>query len=248
MTDELIDNTTYLPQQTIRYSTYIKTGVVQALREPFQTHVDELLRATSVDIENPKEKTDYPLVLVKFYEREIKPVGVGGGEMWIDLSHIDEDFAGAYRFKKSFYWADLEFEIQTLSSWDRDLVGDSLVQTIQMGQLESYTNSFFNRIYPTESDMVNKYPDSVWHYVSINTDQISGFGETVATPPWNSEDDKVYKKSYRVPVFGEFYSLPPDAPAGLVEAVLAYPYIMDVDEVPEGNPDDDGEWQPPLGV
>jgi hypothetical protein len=236
----------YLPQETIRYSTYIKTAVTEALREPFANHIDDLLQTTNVGIEYPKTQVDYPAVLVKFYEREINPVGVGGGEMWIDLSHIDEDFVGSYRFKKSFYWADLEFEIQGLSSVDRDLIGDSVVQIIQMGQLASYTNSFFERIYPTEADMQNSYPDSVWHYISINTDKVSGFGEQAAPTPWGSEDDLIYKKSYRVPVFGEFYSIPPDAPAGFVEAVHAYPYIEGVDAVPTGDPEDDGEWDPPL--
>ena len=234
----------YLPQETIRYSTYIKTAVVEALREPFANHVDEQLRSTNVNIEFPKEQTDYPTVIVKFYEREVNPVGVGGGEQWIDLTHLG--FTGSYRFKKSFYWADLEFEIQDLSSLGRDLVGDSIVQTIQMGNLEAYTNSFFERIYPTEEEMEDTYPDSVWHYITINTDKVSGFGETQSQTPWGAEDDIIYRKSYRVPVFGEFYSVPPDAPAGFIEAVHAYPYIGGLEPVPTGDPEDDGEWLPTI--
>ena len=58
----------YLPQETIRYSTYIKTAVTEALREPFANHIDDLLQTTNVGIEYPKTQVDYPAVLVKFYE------------------------------------------------------------------------------------------------------------------------------------------------------------------------------------
>lgn len=237
---------TYLPQETIRYSTYIKRAVVEALRDVFADHVDEILRETKIKIQSPKAKADYPTIFVKFYEREIKPVGIGGGEQWIDLSFMD--FEGVYRFKKSFYWADLEFEILALSTPDRDLIGDSLIQTIQMGNLESYTNQFFERIYPSEEAQEDVYPDSVWHYISINTDQISGFGEREGQTPWASEDGKIYKKSYRVPVFGEFYSVPPEAPAGFIEKVNLFPYMGGIDDIPEGDPDDHGEWWPPIGT
>lgn len=236
----------YNPQRTIRYSTYIKRALVEAVRDVFKNHEDEDLQRTKVTIESPKTKADYPSTIIKFYERKISPIGVGGGEEWIDLEHLG--FPGSYRFKRSLYWADIELEAQALSSLDRDLVGDSVVQTLQMGNLEAYTNRFFERIYPSNYDMEHSWPDSVWHHVSINTDDVSGFGENQSQTQWGSEDGLVYRKSYRVPVLGEFYSLPPDVPAGFVEAVYSYPYIGGVEEVPQGLPGEHGEWEPLIGL
>jgi hypothetical protein len=183
-------------------------------------------------------------VLIRFFERDITNAGVGHEE-YVDLSLLDLDgVSGVFKFKHYFYHADIEFAIMALSSLDRDLVADSVVQTIAMGTLEDYTNRFFNRIYPRESE--NQYPDSIWHYVNINSDQIQGFGEGQNVPVWGSEDDLVYQTSYRVRAFGEFYSVPPETPINIIEAVTQYPYIAGLEDVPTGDPDDGGQWVPPV--
>jgi hypothetical protein len=218
----------YLPQRTVKYKTYIKTAVVEAFRAVFANHV-----------------ADYPALLVRFYEKDISNAGVG------HVEHIEVDGpdgnsleTGVFAFKHYFYHADLEYAIFGLSSKDRDLIADSVVQTLAMGQLEDYTNRFFERIYPTESQ--EKYPDSLWHAININTDTISGFGETQTATPWGSEDDLIYQTSYRTPVFGEFYSVPPDLPKAYIEKVLAFPYIGGLEDLPEGNVTDQSLWEPPL--
>lgn len=236
----------YLPERTITYKTYIKTALVEALSAVFGQHKDKILRRTQVGIDFPRTEADYPTIIVRFFERKIDNAGVAHEE-WIkgregDQSGIQE--GATFRFKHNFYWGDLEFAIKALSSLDRDLVADSLVQTISMGDLESYTNRFFDRIYPDES--LNQYPASIWHYININSDTISGFGENQVDTPWMSEDDLIYSVSYRNPVFGEFYSVPPDAPVGLVRRVTQYPYVRGIDPVPTGDPDDGGIWVPPI--
>jgi hypothetical protein len=207
----------YLPEKTIRYKTYIKTALVESLRPVFNQHVDQKLQDTKVTIDFPKERQSFPSVVVRFYEKEIFNAGVGHKEQV-----VNED-GQILNFKHYFYKGDIELGIYTLSALDRDLVADTLVQTIAMGDLSSYTNQFFNRIYPPNSD---EFPDSIGHFININSDKITGFGETQTSVPWDSEDDLVYNISYRVEVFGEFYSLPPDLPYSYVTDVKLYPSII----------------------
>jgi len=232
----------YLPQQTVKYKTYVKTAMVEAFRDVFNHHVDEHLAKTKVTIDFPRTESDYPAVIVRFFEKEITNAGIGHEEL-IRLNNEDGSHAGTFKFKHYFYKGDIELAIYSLSSLDRDLIADSLVQTVAMGDLEAYTNRFFSRIYTSNRA---QYPDAVSHYININADNIMGFGETQQNVPWQSEDDLLYLSNYRVSVFGEFYSLPPDLPAPFVERVLDYPYIESLEAVPIGDPNDGAGWEPVL--
>lgn len=144
----------------------------------------------------------------------------------------------AVKFQHYFYTADIEFAVFGLSAYDRDLVADSLVQTIAMGKLEAYTSNFFERIYPAN----DLFPDSELHFININSDKIQGSGESEAQVPWGAEDDLMYQTAYRVGVFGELYSLPPKLTYGLVRKIIEYPYIGGLDPVPQGTPGDTTPW------
>lgn len=119
------------------------------------------------------------------------------------------------KFQHYFYSADVEFAIYALTAYDRDLVADTVVQTVAMGTLDAYTNSFFERIYPSN----DLYPDAQLHFININSDRIQGFGESQNQTPWGAEDALVYQSSYRVGVFGELYSLPPTLTYAMVQRV-----------------------------
>lgn len=224
-----------LAEQNVPYKTYLKRALVEALGDVFQNHVDDLLRKTKVTVEWPTTRDAFPTVIVRFFERTIMNAGIGHVEYIMrDTEEVIVD-----KFKHYFYNGDIEFAVFTLSSLDRDLVSDSLVQTLAMGDLTGYTNRFLNRIY---SPSVNETPQSKWNFVNINTDQILGFGETQTLAPWQPEDQLMYQTSYRSAVFGEFYSLPPTAPVGMVERVNFFPYIGGVEPSPEAG--DAGETVP----
>jgi hypothetical protein len=206
--------------------------MVEALRPVFSDHPDEKLRETKVTIDFPKDRQHYPAVVVRFYEQEINNAGVGHEENLVD------DNNQVWKFKHYFYTGDIEFAIYALSSLDRDLIADTIVQTITMGSLTDYTNNFFSRIYPPNSAEV---PDSAGHYININSDKINGFSENQTPVPWQSEDDLIYNVSYRTNVWGEFYSLPPELPYDYVSGIFNYPYIAGVDDVPTGS-DDSADW------
>lgn len=227
-----------MQEKTIPYKTYIKESVVQALRNVFNAHVDDLLRRTHVTIEYPNEQAAYPAIIVRFFERDIHNAGIGHYEI-IPVNGND------FRFKHYFYTGDIEFAIHALSSYDRDLIADSLVQTLGMGDLTEYTNRFFTKIYDDDPQEV---PAAEYNYINLNTDVISGFGETQAPAAWLAEDTLVYQTSYRIGIAGEFYSLPPDdtGAVGYVEEVDQYPYIEDIEDIPTGNEADPAIWVPPL--
>jgi hypothetical protein len=227
----------YLPEKTIKYKTYVKTALVEALRPVFSNHIDQKLQPTKVSIDFPKERQAFPSVIVRFYEKEIKNAGVGHEEHFLDANNK------SWKFKHYFYTGDIELVVYALSSLDRDLISDTLVQTLAMGELADYTNRFFARIYPSNSEAV---PDSAGHFININADKISGFGETQTAVPWDSEDDLVYSISYRVEVFGEFYSLPQDMPYEFVSQVFTYPYIGGVETPPVGL-EDESSWENASG-
>lgn len=235
-----------LEERTIRYKTYVKRSVTEAFKNVFAHHKDELLGRTNVILDYPREESELPTVIVRLFERDIQNMGVGHQE------HIQVDgpdgkpldpFGQFYSFKHYLYHADIEYVILGLSSLDRDLISDTIVQTLAMGTLEAYTNRFFDRIYPDERKA--QFPDSIWHFININTDKINPGGETQEATPWQSEDDLIYRTSYRTPVMGEFYSVPPNLPKEYVSNVLLFPYIGGLEDIPEGESAGDALWQPP---
>lgn len=128
----------------------------------------------------------------------------------------------AAKYRHYYYHADIEFVVYALSALDRDLIADTLVQTVAMGTLTGYTAQFLDRIYPNAL----VFPQSQFHIININTDQLRPTPETEQATPWGAEDDLIYQMSYQTNLFGELYSLPPGATYGLIRRILLYPQIQ----------------------
>lgn len=226
-----------LPQKTIHYKTYLKRAIVEALKPVFAAHPDSKLRGTKITIDYPTTQNAYPAIVIRYIERKIENAGVGHLEMlYTDLT--GEDSTVKAPFKHYLYKGDIEFAIYALSTLDRDLISDALVQTLGMAELVGYTNNFLTRIYNDQTEL-GKY-----NWVNVNTDQIKPVGESQTPQPWLSEDQLVYQTGYRSDAFGEFYSIPPsDIPTnGVVTAVDFYPYLGGVESVPTGV-NDSGVWE-----
>lgn len=236
----------YMPQMTVRYKTYVKKALVQAVRGVFDNHKDKLLARTKVTLDYPRSNAEIPSVIVRLHERDIRNMGVGHEEhIHLDGPNGEPQGTGVYKFGHSLYHAEIEYAIIALSSLDRDYISDTIVQTIMMGKLEGYTNTFFERIYPDERQ--EHYPDSIWHTISINSDVVTGGGESQSPVPWEAEDDLLYQTTYRTEVMGEFYSVPPNLPNGYITNVLLFPYIGGLEDIPEG--DSKAQlWEPELIV
>lgn len=249
----------YLPERTAPYKTFLKSSVQGALADVFAAHPDALLktrtetylgndvtRGTKVALEWSKDKDRYPCVIVRFFERNINRMGVGHEE---EILLRTDDIAPT-RMLHNLYDGDLEFGIYGLSSYDRDIMSDTIVQAITMGRVETWTNNLMAGLYDEAYDYatladadIQTVPDAHWNFVQINHDTLQGFGETQNPAPWESEDDQIYVVQYRVSVLGEFYSVPPaDVAYGYVASVPVYPYIEDLEATPTGDVADPAAW------
>lgn len=207
-----------IPQSSLHYKTFIKESVVSALRLSMGEYITDItLVKTKIDIDYSSNEADYPAVVVKFYERDNLSSGV---------AHIeygpDPNADGFYiPYQHRLYHGDMSFEIYALSSLDRDLVTDALIEILAMGQSNPEASTFYTRLYTTLQQAYYQY-----HFLVFNTDEISGYGEQAGIAPWGPEDTLLYQASYRIPVIGEFYSLPPASPSssGVVSEVDIYPW------------------------
>lgn len=222
-----------LPEKSIPYKTFVKSTLVLALREQFRNHPDVSLRRTKVSIDYPNTAASYPTVLIRFFEREISNIGIGH----VEFLYIDEEQTILYPFKHFLYNGDIELAILSLSSKDRDLISDALVTILAMSGPNNPTD-FYNKI---SSPIFDLDPgDDVdpfrYNFVNLNTDKISGFGETQNPAPWLTEDQLQYQSSYRIGIMGEFYSLPPitQTSLGILNKVNILPYLDGVDSIPTG--------------
>lgn len=140
---------------------------------------------------------------------------------------------------RHLYWTgDIELAIYALSSYDRDLISDTLVQTLMMADMSDFTNALSSRVW-SPSTVLD--PAAELNFVNLNTDKLQPYGETQAPVPWGAEDDQSYQTAYRIGASGEVYSLPDNA-YHVVEEITTYPYEQCVDPLPLGDPAKEGIW------
>lgn len=228
------------PQQTIRYRTYIKETIVEALRAVFEAHPDPLLRNTKVTPELPMDRSSYPAVIVRYYNRSLRNAGIGHHE-WMLATPVGYEPKLFQKFRHFMYNGDIEFKVLAMSSKDRDYLADAVVQTIGMAEAEHYTKAFLNRVYNADPAIE---PQSQYHFINLSTDEFSELGDQEGPAPWMEEDLLVYSATFRVPIFGEFYSrlLTDQTSYGVVTAVEVYPWIPDLESEPNPNPNDPAPW------
>lgn len=220
-----------LVQQTVRYRTYLKESIVEALRPVFANHPDQFMRNVKVTVDLPRSEAKYPAVVIRYNERYVRNIGVGHHE-WIQVTPEEAEPVLYQRFKHFLYGGDIELSIYALTSKERDWMADAVVQTIGMADTEEYTRAFYQRFYGVD---IEDEPQGRYHFISLQTDEISSTGDQESLAPWETEDRLVYSTAYRVGVLGQFYSrlLPIPTPAGVVEAIEIYPWIPDLEEEPD---------------
>lgn len=227
-------------QQTVRYRTYIKETMVEALRAVFQNHPDPLLSDTKITVELPTDESSYPAIIVRYYNRYLRNAGIGHHE-WFLATPEGYEPKLYQKFQHFMYAGDVEFKVLALSSKDRDFLADALVQTIGMSKSETYTQAFVNRVYDSDHEAE---PQSLYHFINLATDDFQELGDQEQNAPWMEEDLLVYSATFRVPIFGEFYSrlLTDTTSYGVVQKVEMYPWIPVVEPEPNPNPEDESPW------
>jgi hypothetical protein len=237
MSQQIFNQAAFLPQKSIALRTWIKSSILMAFREVFNDHPDNKLQTqydangnyisgTKISLEYPNSEQGYPSLVIRLSGLRQSSAGVGHIEYILDVN--DTNF---YPYKHYHYQGTVELLIFALSSLDRDLLADSVVQTVVMPEMQNYTNQYFNQIFNTEQSPPNL------NYLNINIDNITDTGDQVTQQPWLQQGNYFqYQTSFRTNFLGEYYSLPPDTIfPGLISAVELYPYT-NLSPLPPGVP------------
>lgn len=226
----------YVHQQTLEYSTFIKRALRESLAAAFASHPSETVSNTRVALDFGRGRWTLPGVIIKFLERRLPNAGVGHVEYGISPTDPNPDSPTEWiKYYHRFYEGDVSFDIYAASAVDRDVVRDALVEVLAMTDTTVAGSNFINRFY----NELNATPYGLWHFPVLMLDNLTGYGENHTRAPWGGEDALVYQVTYRVPVFGEFYSNTPTSPSslGILEYVDVYPWIDGTDPSPADNPD-----------
>lgn len=218
----------YIPQTTVQYKTFVKRALVESIQDGFANNLDPTIQTAKVAIDFTEDDFTLPAIIIKFYESQIPNAGVGHFE-WLPYpitADPTDPSTNFIEYQHRMYKGDIEFEIFGESSADRDIISDALVEMLSMNEVSTSGQQFTQRFY---WDFQNT-PYGIWHYPTLNLDMITGMGEQTTLAPWNPEDQLVYQTSYRVPIFGEFYSYtPPQQTAyGPITEVDVYMWPTDI--------------------
>jgi hypothetical protein len=233
----------YVNQFTLQYKTFVKRAAVEAMSLAFfgdgaelPAHMDPTVRESKVAIDFTGNDFKLPAVIVKFNEETMPNAGVGHFEWLPDPIDGTPGVDGCVliQYMHRLYKGSIEFDIYGMSSVDRDIIADAVVETLTMDEVSTSGKNFLTRFY----DAVATAPYGQWHFATLNIDLVQPSGEDLKIAPWNPEDQLVYNTSYKVPIFGEFYSYTPPEPfaPGVIEEVDVYPYISGTDPSPAQAP------------
>jgi hypothetical protein len=213
------------PDQSIPYPSFLYATLIDGLRRSYVQHPDPAIKKTQVIYEYTTNKVTYPLMIVRYYGRNIRNTGVGNKDSLLINGELQA-------FEHYYYEGDIEFEIQTMDPLSRDRLVGSLVTLITSGSLGNWMGEFFDRVY---GDLADIYPYRNYNFININSDELTPFGNVTVPAPWNAENELLFKSTHRTNILGEFTSLPNLWPlTNAIEKILLYPYSLESgDPVPD---------------
>lgn len=214
----------YALQMTLQYKTFVKRALVEALQAAFTGHADPTVASAKVATDFTETDFALPALIVKFYESELMNAGVGHFE-WFPPDPTQPTILVEYQHR--LYKGTIEFEIFGLSSLDRDILSDALIEVLAMDEVSAPGLNFLNRFYTSMAST----PSGQWHFPTLNLDNIEGYGEQSMLAPWAPEDTLVYQTAYRVGIFGEFYSLAVPTTISPLTEVDVYGYPVGANNV-----------------
>ena len=228
----------YLRQYTSAYKTYIKRALVESLTAAFTGHPDPTVQGSKVAIDYTEDDFKLPAVIIGYAGKLMPNAGVGHFEYLPDPLDADPTNPETrfIQYEHRMYKGDVSFTIYGMSSADRDILSDAVVEVLAMADVSTAGQAFLGRFYTA----IPPSPYALWHFPTLNLDLISEVPEQAVLAPWMSEDQLVYQVGHTVPIFGEFYSYtPPEPPTyGPLTEVDVYPWLPGVDPAPPV-PDED---------
>lgn len=203
-------------QSVASHRRYVLETMITGLRLAFNAAYDRDPQLVNLKItaNYPLAAIDYPCIVVEYENRLVANAGVGHEEWFIDENnHL-------HKWHHSRFEGAMNFEIQALSPYDRDLLADALTEVIRFGRLDAQLLQFFTTLYGDPNG-----PVLLWfNQIALNADEISSSGNTASVAPWSPEDTMLYQTGLSTEVHGGYYNVNPSDIPQYVTSVGLTPY------------------------
>lgn len=202
-----------------------KKLIIRALRATFNSfYPNDKLSSMNIDMEYPYKEEHYPGIWVRFSPSKLQASGLDPAQQT-----ADEIFSVWY------YEGTVSFTIIALSSKERDLISDGIIEAFAFAAQMPSASPFYATI--TSSDLIN---------MTLQSDILTPGGqtETIGTP-W--DDDKIaYEDRYSFEVVGQVRSrVQPGVVFTNLSEVQVGSTLTNVQGAPDNTTGDDGngQWQ-----
>jgi len=211
-------------QAGTQYKTLVKRTIVRALRSVFTDRFDEeQFKNLHIVPEFPMTKQQYPAIMVRYNGSSISNAGVGHEELFYD----DDNNLRTWYHRR--FEGNLEFVCLGMTTLDRDVLTDAVMEILSFGYLDDLRSEFFDEVYGHIND-----PSKVitrLNQITLNTDIITPGGDSAGPAPWEPEDTLIYQDSISIQITGGFYNGLPMIPDGIVGNVKIDQVILDDPEL-----------------
>lgn len=203
-------------KRTASYRRYILDTIIGALEAVFDADYDRDRQFVNLKIlaQYSRDEQDYPCIVVSYDGRSVQNMGVGHEEWFDDAANIRR------KWHHSFFEGTINFEIYALTTMDRDILQDGLIEVLRFGRLDPELLPFFETIYGSPDDPVRL----IFNQIALNTDIVNEQANSVSVAPWNAEDQLLYTTGCSLEVKGGYYNITPDISWSFVERVTAHSY------------------------
>lgn len=205
--------------------TPVKKLMIQALKETFDNlYPNDKLMSMNISMEYPYKTEHYPGIWVRFSISTLQASGID------PTIHTDDEIYAAWQFEGT-----VSFTIIALSSKERDLISDGVIEAYAFAALMPTASPFYATI--NSSDLVN---------ITLQSGVLSSAGqtETIGTP-W--DDDKIaYEDRYSFQLVGQVRSrVQPGVVFTNLSEIQVAGTLTNVDGAPDNSSGDDGNgvWQ-----
>jgi len=206
--------------------TPVKKVMIQALRATFtDLYPNERLSDLSLELEYPYKQEQYPGIWVRFSLSSLRSSGLN------PTHQTDTEIYHVWHYEGT-----VTFMVFALSSKERDLVSDGIIEAYAFAKVMPSASSFYQTI--NDSDLIN---------MSLQEDILSSGGQTESVgTPW--DDDKiVYEDRYSFEVIGQVRSrVQPGVVFTNLSEITVAGTLTNVDGAPDNSISDDdgnGTWQ-----
>ncbi len=214
--------------------------IIESLRDAFDGFYTREHQFTDLKItqQYPLKKVDFPAIVIEYQNTLVANAGVGHVEWFADQN------GELRRWHHNRFEGSLYFTIYALSTLDRDILADALVEVVRFGTLDTQLNRFFEGIYPSGEKWL------AFQQIQLDSDQLHSSGDSASIAPWQPEDMLVYTAAYSVAIQGGYYNVVEQQNWSKITHIILDAYGEDSYGVKEEPNHDhlDIAWEPPLDM